>query len=358
MSALYALLLAAPAFAQDAIIQLDGSITEGAIQLATVDAIEWTDSRGKSHQLKSSKILDLDLGSIKSLLKTGNQFLAVFDYQNAVGAFSGSARGDGLGATIASLRIAETLLTWSSIDAGKAKEAEAAFTAWLAANPDSWFSPRAQTGKAMAAALSGDTVRAAKMFEDLAAFAFEKDFPIHVELSARLGRCQVFLMGKQANVAEARLRDLVPKIADGMTASNTSGVLRIRLRLLHSQGQILLGDAIEAKDGVAKARSYWNKLSNDRNSSLDVRAAATVGAARAARQAGSTREAQLLLAQVVATMPASREVTARAIFALAETCEELGNTPTSAKSYYRRLVDDYSSTTWAIKARSKLGSEG
>ncbi len=355
MPALCALLLAVPAFAQDAIIQLDGTVTDGTIETATVSKVTWKDGRGKSKSLKSSQILDLDLVAVNSALSAGNRYLADFDYQNATGTFSSiAASSDGLTSTLAGLLNAETLLAWSQIDGGKASEAQKAFATWLAANPDSWFSARAQTGQAMATAAAGDTDSAAKLFEKLAAFAFEKTLPNHIEFGARLGRCEVFLIGKQATVAEARLRDLVPKIADALKSGDSSNALRTRLRKLHSRGQILLGDSIEAKDGVAKARSYWENLGRDRNSSLDVRAAATVGAARAARQSGALRDAQLLLAQVVATMPASQEVSARALFELAETCAELENTPTSAKSYYQRLVDDYSSTSWAVKARAML----
>ena len=87
---------------------------------------------------------------------------------------------------------------------------------------------------------------------------------------------------------------------------------------------------------------------------MEVRAAATIGLARAANSSGQARESQILLAKVVATMPASPKVTSKALWFLAEISAELGDSPIPSKTYYQRLVDDYPFSSWGILAQKRL----
>ena len=54
---------------------------------------------------------------------------------------------------------------------------------------------------------------------------------------------------------------------------------------------------------------------------------------------------------VVATLPASEEVMAHALYELGEVSKELGNNPTSGDAYHQRLLEQYPNTTWASKVR-------
>ena len=87
---------------------------------------------------------------------------------------------------------------------------------------------------------------------------------------------------------------------------------------------------------------------------MDVRAAAYAGMAKQAMDAGKNREAQLLLSQAVATLQPSPDVAARSLFRLGEVTEALNNDIADARTYYKRIVDAYPTTSWAVKAREKL----
>jgi hypothetical protein len=181
--------------------------------------------------------------------------------------------------------------------------------------------------------------------------AFEKNLGRHVELHVNLVRCEAFLIGGQAEVAQARLRDLVVKLGQSVSSPDTPSGVKSLVSGLYSQSQILLGQAIQEKDGSRAASTYWQGLASDRNVSADVRAAAWIGIAQDAREQGKAREAQLQLAKVVATLPASDETMARALYELGEVSKELGNNPTSGETYHQRLLERYPNTSWAAKVR-------
>jgi len=350
------MLLASLLFAlplQDSLQTLDGQLVRGTIQSATAESVA-IKVGSKEATVKASQILRISLGAAH--LSAAENYLATFDYTNAAATFEAAAAEESLTGEFAGLRHAETLLAWAHLDAGQARSAAAAFASWLSAHEDSWFHLRGQMGHAQAVGLTGDVDTAATMLEATSTYAFDKNLPVNFGLLARLTRCEVFLTGNQGAVAEARLQRLVPDIEKEIKAPSASPAVRILLSSYLDRGRILLGDSIEQKDGLDSALRYWEELLRRPDLGADARAAATIGQARSVRDAGQARKAQLLLARVVATMPASQEIAARALFALAEVCEELENTPASGKTYYRRLVEDYPSTTWAIKAQEKLGS--
>ena len=355
---LCSLLLAAPAaLAQHRVVLVDGRSLSGEVQEATLEKVVLQSSRGQQ-EVAARDVLDIQFAGGPDTLGQAQEFLASLDFQNAVNSLEAAAQVSDPAwvPAVASLRKAEALLSWARFDSGQAAEAVSAFQDWTATFNDHFHVPRARTGLARAMTLAGKVDEAAKELEDLASLAFEKDLGPHVELGARLARCHVYLTGGQAQVAETRLRDLVPTIQTRMASGDTAAALRPILANLHAQAQIALGDAVEAKDGAAAARVYWQRLADDPGTAGDVRAAANIGLARAADAAGRAREAQLLLAKVVATMPASPEIAARALYRLAEVSRSLQDRPAASKPYYQRVVDEYPTTTWAIEARAKLSS--
>jgi Tfp pilus assembly protein PilF len=90
-------------------------------------------------------------------------------------------------------------------------------------------------------------------------------------------------------------------------------------------------------------------LAAARDTPPDVRAAARIGLALAAKEQGDLRTAQLQLARVVALQQAKAEVMAHALYEMAEVTEALGNKPVPAKTYRERLKALYPETSWAAK---------
>ena len=160
-----------------------------------------------------------------------------------------------------------------------------------------------------------------------------------------------FLIGGQAEVAEARLRDLVVKLDNAVSDPKGDIGTKGLFLSMSSRAKIRLGDAITQKDGPRTASSYWQGLANDRNATSDVRAAAWIGMASAARESGNLRQAQVQLAKVIATLPASDDVMAHALYDLGEVSKELGNNPTPGETYHQRLLEKYPNTSWAAKVR-------
>lgn len=341
------------ALPQSRVSQIDGSMQGGKLTVAALETVTLEDADGDARDFPAGNLLSVTPGPMPEMILSGEAFLRDLDYQNASSSFEAAAAGGGdfWVAPYASLRHAESLLAWAQADRARAGDAAKAFRSWSEANPDSFWLPRAQMGAAQAMAMSGDVDGATSLMQKLADTAFEKNLGRHVELQVNLVRCESFLIGGQAEVAEARLRDLVVKLEEAVRNPQAPSGTKGLYASMNSRAQILLGDAITEKDGVRTAASYWQGLADDRNASADVRAAAWIGIARSAREGGQPRQAQLQLAKVVATLPASDEVMARALYELGEVSKELGNNPTSGDTYHQRLLERYPNTSWAAKVR-------
>ncbi|MDA0666603.1 MAG: hypothetical protein O3A95_09035 [Planctomycetota bacterium] len=341
------------ALPQSRVARLDGGSSTGKLTVAALESISLQDASGDIRNFAAGEVLSLKPGPLPELVSKGEAFLKDFDYQNATNSFEAASGEDGdfWLAPYASLRHAEALLAWAQQDPGRASEAARAFRAWTEANTDSFWLPRAQMGAAKAMAMSGDVDGATSLMQKLSDTAFEKNLGRHVELQVSLVRCEAYLIGGQAEVAEARLRDLVVKLDKAVSDPKAdAGTLGLFLTM-SSHAKIRLGDAITEKDGAGTASSYWQGLADDRNATSDVRAAAWIGMASAARESGNLRQAQMQLAKVIATLPASDDVMAHALYDLGEVSKQLGNNPTPGDTYHQRLLEKYPNTSWAAKVR-------
>ncbi len=356
MLTLSALILALPAAAlpQDRVQYTDGSSRGGKIVTASLDEVVLS-SDGEEVASPASEVLSLRFGALPASMAQAEEFLLTLEYQNAVNLFDAATAEDEPAAMMAGLRKAEALLAWSDLDSAQSGGAISAFRDWLAKYPEHFLTPRARTGLARATANNGKLDQAAQELEDVASLSFNKNLPATTEFRARLTRCQVYLTGGQTSVAATRLQDLVPKMQRAQGSSDTPKGVRTALGALVAEGQVMLGDAVEVNQGMSAAQSYWEGLLRAEDLSSDVRAAATLGLAKAARAGGQARRAQLLAARVVATMPANDEVSARALYLLGEITTELDNDIAAGRSYFRQVIDRYPSTSWAVKAREMAG---
>jgi len=341
------------ALPQSRIARLDGGYTTGKLTAAGLESVTLEVGQGASRDFPSNQIISLKPGPLPELVSKGEVFLKDLDFQNATNSFDAASSEDGdfWLAPYASLRHAEALLAWAQQDPARASDAARAFRSWSDANPDSYWLPRAQMGAAKAMAMAGDVDGATSLMQKLSDTAFERNLGRHVELQVNLVRCEAFLLGGQAEVAEARLRDLVVKLDSAVTDPKAADGAKALYLAMSSRAKIRLGDAITQKDGARTASSYWQGLASDRNATADVRAAAWIGIASAARESGNLRQAQLQLAKVIATLPASDEVMAHALYDLGEVSKALDNNPIPGETYHQRLREQYPNTSWAAKVR-------
>jgi tetratricopeptide (TPR) repeat protein len=361
LTTLLSILLAVPLAAQGRVVHVDGTNISGTITDASVDQIE-IQVGDTARTISPGEVLRLSFGSEPALVQQAKGFMAKLEFQNAVNLLT-EAEGITDPAWVppyTKLLKAEAFLAWSSFDKGRAEDSNRAFSEWLAAYPDHFWNARARMGQATALGRTGKVQDAAKMMQDLAGFAFDKNLGKQVELHARLTRCEVYLDGNEPTLARQRLEGQNGLIASLKTASSSpesSSALRNALRVHWIKSQILLGDAIEMTDGLSQAKSYWERLlRNEKQLSADVQAAGKIVIARAARDAGKLREAQFALAEIAATLNCGPDTMARALFALGEVCQELGDNPTPGTTYFRRVVDRFPTSSWAAKARTKLGN--
>lgn len=356
MIALTTLLLALPLAtppAQDRIQRADGRVITSHLVSASLSEVVHKGGDGKEVKLAAADVLELTPAAANDLMRSGERALVQRDWAGAANAFSAATAE--AGATPwqplwASLRHGEALLAWARMDRAKAGDAVSALRTWCEANPDSYWLPRARLAQARALVIAGDGDGAANLLKDLSDLVFQKGLAKHLELEVNLERCRAFLASRQAEVAEARLRDLVAKDPPADTARG----VRSRMLQLRGEAQILLGAAIEAKSGAKSAAAYWESLARDLRVSTDVRAAALTGLASAAMADNRLRDAQLQLAEVVAVLDASQEVLGRALWDLAEVTTRLGDHPTAAKTYLERILLECPDSTWAAQARTKL----
>jgi hypothetical protein len=356
MIALTTLLLCLPWTlpAQDRLERTDGRTVSAKLVTAGRAEVVIAGADGKETKIPASDLLNVTPAPATELLRRGEEAFEARDWSGATNAFSAAAAETGSAAWLpvwSGLRHGEALFQWARADRARAGETVAALRSWCDANPESFWLPRARLSQARALVIAGDTDGADGLLQQLSQLAFDRNLAKHVELEINIERCRAFLAGKQNEVAEARLRDLVTQ---GPPTDAPRGV-RTRMLTLRGEAQILLGDAIGAKSGQKAATAYWEGLANDPKVLPDVRAAARVGLAVTARAENRLRDAQLQLAAVVAVLDASAEVRARALWELAEVTALLGDHPTPAKAYYERILTDCPDSSYAERARTKLG---
>ena len=357
MLALTTLLIAlsSPALpAQDRFERADGRTVHAKLINPTLAEVVLVSGEGTESKIPAADLLDVVPAPATDLMRSGESAFVQRDWAGAANAFSAASAEAGGAAWMpewAALRQGEALLQWARADRGKAGEAATALRKWSDAHAESFWLPRARLAEARALVIAGDVDGATGLLQALSDLAFQRGLAKHLELEISLERCKAFMAGKQFDVAEARLRDLVTKEAP---ADAPRGI-RSRMLALRGDAQILLGDAIAAKSGQSAATAYWEALAHDLKATPEVRAAALVGLAVTARAAGKFREAQLQLAEVVAVLDAGQEVLARALWELAEVTAQLGDHPVPAKTYYERILRDCPDSSFAEQAKKKVG---
>ncbi|MAU93541.1 MAG: hypothetical protein CMJ93_04980 [Planctomycetes bacterium] len=340
--------------AQSRVDLLDGSKVFGEISdinLNTVTIV--VDGSEDATVIANESILEV-VPAATALMRQAQVSLDGLDFMNASNAFAEAASKSEVGymKSFAGLRNAETLMSWATIDPEQYGAAMALLNTWVSENPRSFWLPRAQMSFARALANTGDIDGAASMMEELSNLAFAESLARHIELQANVIRCEAFLIGGQAQSAQSRLSSLRDTLGGMIRNAETPPALLSKARGLHSQVQILNGQAIQAIEGVNASQAYWKELADGESTAPVVRSAAWLGLAEAAIEADELRSAQLQLAKIVAVMPASPNVTPQALYKLAIVSAKLEDT-TSSQSAAMRLTTNYPNSTWAIKANSE-----
>jgi ATP/maltotriose-dependent transcriptional regulator MalT len=340
--------------AQSRVDLLDGSKVFGDISDINLNAVTIVvDGSEDATVIANEDILEV-IPAATALMSQAQVSLDGLDFMNASNAFAEAASKseDGYMKNFARLRNAETLMSWAAIDPAQYSAAIALLNTWVSENSRSFWLPRAQMSLARALASTGDIDGAASMMEELSNLAFAESLARHIEIQANVIRCEAFLIGGQAQSAQSRLSSLRDTLGGMIRNAETPPALLSKARGLHSQVQILNGQAIQAIEGVNASQAYWKELADGESTTPVVRSAAWLGLAEAAIEANELRSAQLQLAKIVAVMPASPNVTPQALYKLAVVSAKLEDTK-SSRSAAMRLTTNYPNSTWAIKADSE-----
>lgn len=340
--------------AQSRVDLLDGSKVFGEISDINLNAVTIVvDGSEDATVIANENILEV-VPAATALMRQAQISLDALDFMNASNAFAEAASKseDGYMKKFAELRNAETLVSWAKVDPAQYGAAIALLNSWVSENSRSFWLPRAQMSLARALANTGDIDGAASMMEELSNLAFAETLARHIEIQANVIRCEAFLIGGQAQSAQSRLSSLKDTLGSMIRNAETPPALLSKARGLHSQVQILNGQAIQAIEGVNASQAYWKELADGESTRPVVRSAAWLGLAEAAIEANELRSAQLQLAKIVAVMPASPNVTPQALYKLAVVSASLEDTK-SSRSAAMRLTTNYPNSTWAIKANSE-----
>ncbi|MFT7516564.1 MAG: outer membrane protein assembly factor BamD (BamD/ComL family) [Myxococcota bacterium] len=339
--------------AQARVDLLDGSKVFGNISSIDLNSVVLVDGEDNETTLTTDNVLDVTPAT-NAVFRQAEIAASNLDFMNASNAFAevASKSEDPALQSFAELRSAEVLIAWAKTDNSQYSAAITLLNTWTSDNSESFWLPRAQMALAQALANTGDIDGATSLMSALSDMAFEKNLARHIELQANIIRCEAFLIGQQAQVAQSRLKSLNDKIGSMIRDSETPVALMTTARGLYSKVQILSGQAIQATDGISAAQSYWQALADDSATSPVVRSAAWLGLAEAAIESGELRSAQLQLAKIVATMPSSPDVTPQALYQLASVSNSLLDTKAS-RSAANRLSTYYPNSSWAIKATSQ-----
>jgi outer membrane protein assembly factor BamD (BamD/ComL family) len=340
--------------AQSRVELLDGSKVVGEISDINLNAVTIVVAGSEDATVIANKDILEVFPETTEVMRQAQASLDALDFQNAKNSFDEAAEKseEGYMKSFAELHSAETLIAWAEIDDGQYTDAIKLLNAWVSENSSSFWLPRAQMSLARALANNRDIDGAASLMEKLTNMAFDKNLARHIELEASVIRCEVFLIGGQAQAAQNRLSSLKDTLGGMIRDSETPSALRRKARGLHSQVQIFNGRAIQEIEGVNASQTYWKELADSELTAPVVRSAAWLGLAEAAMDANQLRSAQLQLAKIVAVMPSSPNVTPQALYKLAVVSASLEDTK-SSRSAAMRLTTNYPNSTWAIKASSE-----
>jgi tetratricopeptide (TPR) repeat protein len=340
--------------AQSRVDLLDGSKVLGDISDINLNTVTIVVGGAEDATVIANKdILDV-VPETTELMRQAQASLDALEFKNAKSSFDAAAEEseEGYMKSFAGLRSAEALIAWAEIDNGQYADAIKLLKTWASENSSSFWLPRAQMALARALASNGDIDGAALLMEQLSNMAFAETLARHIELEANVLRCEVFLIGDQAQAAQNRLSSLRDTLGSMVRNSETPSALLSKARGLHSKVQILNGQAIQAIEGINASQAYWKELAGSESTSPNVRSAAWLGIAEAAIESNKLRSAQLQLAKIVAVMPSSPNVTPKALYKLAVVSASLEDTK-SSRSAVKRLTTNYPNSTWAIKANSE-----
>ncbi len=359
MLVLTSLLLALPcALPQDQILTADGAKISCTLTAASKVEIQYTNAEDESTTLLASEVIWIQPQVRSELMLKAESFLRAGDFQNASNSFEQAAAESGAAwiAPLASLRHAETMLKWSTIDSSRTSEAKRALEHWLTQWPDHFWSSRARIALAQAQASNGDTEGAAAALQALADEAFNEDLGEAVLYRAQIARCRVYHNGKQAQIAESRLRDLISKLERKLESRETPKGLIATLSEVADEARALLGESLLQKGGFSAARTYWESTLRNKQAGTTSKAAAQIGLALEAKEKGNLRKAQLLLAGMIATLPQDSAAMPRALFVMGQVSSENGDTPTPGSTYWKELIQNFPGSTWATQAQQALGN--
>jgi outer membrane protein assembly factor BamD (BamD/ComL family) len=252
----------------------------------------------------------------------------------------------------ASLLAAEAYRDWASQDINQAASALSKLESFINSFPNSFWIPRAQMAYAELLAKNGKIDEATGLMSTLSDKAFELQLPQHIDLQANVMRCEAFLIGNQAQVAQSRLKSLETKINSVLNDSETPPSMYSLVKELQAKVQIMTGRALEATEGLRGAKSYWDTLATNSSAGPTARAAAWLGLAEIELEAQNYRAAQLQLAKVIALMPESNQVTPKALYQLAKVSKQLTDKSTQSSSV-QKLKNLFPLSSWTIKADSE-----
>ena len=311
----------------------------------------------QEQRLDAARVSDIVYEDAPAAYTKGREFLEAGDITNAItqfkSALSAKTRGDWI-TEYANFYLGEAYLR----EGGSSyPSAVAAFDAVLSAKADSRFLALALRDKGMALTRSEKPDDAAKAFDELVAKAKQYELGVQWEARGLLWKAVAYEENGVPAKAKSAFRD-----AGSFASANAKTVkdeaLQDELGAIAGRAQLSEGVALLQDGKYSEAKRTFERIAGDDANPASVVAGARNGIAEALLGEKDARRAYEEFARVRVTYFLEREEAARATYFMGMCCDALGSKEPGgkrkARMYFQEVVDHYSDTSWANKAKSEL----
>ena len=362
LAALPVAALSAPAAAaKDVIVVIDRDGSEKpqrdlTVTSETLDTIKYLKG-GTERSYKTATVARIDYGAGSPAWDQGLKAAAANDWVNAETLFASASKDSEPGwvAAQALLRQAEAA---AARGAGRLESARAAIEEFIKRFPDHRLLPQALLAKARYAARAGDRTTADGAVDEVLQLAKAGRITPDWQLRAQLALGDLRLdAGDNAGAATA-YEAASSAAAAARAALGERPDLAPVVESLGLAARVGSASTMLARNDVAGARGFYQKLAADAGSNPAVTAAAANGLAECDfREGGKFKQAQLAFSHVAVDSAGVPEERARALYYLGRCAEELGragkepNGALKAAAYYAEVANRYPETRWARLAQ-------
>jgi tetratricopeptide (TPR) repeat protein len=322
--------------------------------------VKFRKTGGSEQRLSADKVIRIVYGDQPDAYKRGLRFHNDLDFENAVNSLKLAMEkksGRPWIQTYSYLWIAKSYQAWGATDQSKYRDAIAAYEDLLRKDAKTRFYAEVLLGMAKCYSFSGDLSNAVKTCDRLGKEAYDKKLGVIWEAYAKFEKAQAKLAAKQFDEAERDFRSSLT-FSNEQAGKATDPALVAELKRLSGLAGLARGAVLIKKKNYREAKSFFNSILNDENSSVEALAGAQNGLGECSLAEKRLKDAQSQFARAKVAYGSVVDEAAKATYYLGVCCLELKNkepkSKMKARNYFEEVVSRYGSSIWAKEARKML----